>query len=105
MVVRKYLTVLSGKYPANLHRIPDSAGCLNFTGYRYPDPAHPYTNGGNRWNILGFNFTKRDALSSLYKISMFRTDKAISSINILALTLQLTFLSASRVLNDGTRSS
>jgi hypothetical protein len=22
--------------------------------------------GGNRWNILGFNFTKRDALSSLY---------------------------------------
>jgi hypothetical protein len=29
-----------------------------------------YSNGGNRWNILGFNFTKRDALSSLYKISM-----------------------------------
>jgi hypothetical protein len=26
--------------------------------------------GGNRWNILGFNFTKRDALSSVYKISM-----------------------------------
>jgi hypothetical protein len=24
----------------------------------------------NRWNILGFNFTKRDALSSVYKISM-----------------------------------
>jgi hypothetical protein len=22
------------------------------------------------WNILGFNFTKRDALSSVYKISM-----------------------------------
>jgi hypothetical protein len=42
MVVKKYLTVLSGKYPANLYRIPDSAGCLNFTGYRYPDPAHPY---------------------------------------------------------------
>jgi hypothetical protein len=21
-----------------------------------------YSNGGNRWNILGFNFTKRDAL-------------------------------------------
>jgi hypothetical protein len=20
-----------------------------------------YSNGGNRWNILGFNFTKRDA--------------------------------------------
>jgi hypothetical protein len=25
---------------------------------------------GNRWNIFGFNFTKRDALSSVYKISM-----------------------------------
>jgi hypothetical protein len=24
----------------------------------------------NGWNILGFNFTKRDALSSAYKISM-----------------------------------
>ena len=32
-----------------------------------------YSNGGNRWNILGFNFTKRDALSSLYKISMLMT--------------------------------
>jgi hypothetical protein len=31
-----------------------------------------YSNGGNRWNILGFNFTKRDALSSVYKISMFK---------------------------------
>jgi hypothetical protein len=29
-----------------------------------------YSNGGNRWNILGFNFTKRDARSSVYKISM-----------------------------------
>ena len=29
-----------------------------------------YSNGGNRWNILGFNFTKRDALSSVYKISI-----------------------------------
>ena len=29
-----------------------------------------YSNGDNRWNSLGFNFTKRDALSSLYKISM-----------------------------------
>ena len=28
---------------------------------------------GNRWNILGFNFTKRDALSSVYKISMPKT--------------------------------
>jgi hypothetical protein len=32
-----------------------------------------YSNGGNRWNILGFNFNKRDALSSVYKISMIRT--------------------------------
>jgi hypothetical protein len=29
-----------------------------------------YSNGGNRWNILGFNFSKRDALPSVYKISM-----------------------------------
>jgi hypothetical protein len=29
-----------------------------------------YSNGGNRWNILGFNFTERDALSSVYKISL-----------------------------------
>ena len=36
-----------------------------------------YSNGGNRWNILaGFNFTKRDALSSVYKISMGRTPPA-----------------------------
>ena len=33
-----------------------------------------YSNGGNRWNILGFNFTKRDALSSVYKISMSASD-------------------------------
>ena len=26
-----------------------------------------YSNGGNRWNILGFNFTKGDALSSVYR--------------------------------------
>jgi hypothetical protein len=32
-----------------------------------------YSNGGNRWNILGFNFTIRDALSSVYKISMVRS--------------------------------
>jgi hypothetical protein len=32
-----------------------------------------YSNGGNRWNILGFNFTKREALSSVYKISMVKT--------------------------------
>jgi hypothetical protein len=32
-----------------------------------------YSNWGNRWNILGFNFTKRDALSSVYKISIGQT--------------------------------
>ena len=31
-----------------------------------------YSNGDNRWNILDFNFTKRDALSSVY-ISMVKT--------------------------------
>jgi hypothetical protein len=31
-----------------------------------------YSNGGNRWNILGFNFTKRDALSSVCKIYMLQ---------------------------------
>ena len=36
-----------------------------------------YSNGGNRWNILGFNFNKRDALSSVYKISM---DKAYAKV-------------------------
>ena len=32
------------------------------------------SNGGNRWNILGFNFTKRDSLFSVYKISMVNID-------------------------------
>jgi hypothetical protein len=36
-----------------------------------------YSNGGNRWNILGFNFTKRDALSSVYKICMGLTSYKI----------------------------
>ena len=36
-----------------------------------------YSNGGNRWNILGFNFTKRDALSSVYKISMIGTYRGL----------------------------
>ena len=36
-----------------------------------------YSNGGNRWNILGFNFTKRDALSSVYKISMVIADLVV----------------------------
>ena len=34
-----------------------------------------YSNRGNRWNILGFSFTKRDALSSVYKISMDNINK------------------------------
>ena len=34
MFVINYVTVLSGKYPANFTRIPDSTGCLHFTGYR-----------------------------------------------------------------------
>jgi hypothetical protein len=37
---------------------------------------------GNRWNSFGFNFTKRDALSSVYKISMDTTGHFISVINI-----------------------
>ena len=45
-----------------------------------------YSNGGNRWNILGFNFTKRDALSSVYKISMVSTSIA----NIICIA-QITF--------------
>jgi hypothetical protein len=39
-----------------------------------------YSNGDNRWNILGFNFTKRDALSSLYKISMTSIGKILSAV-------------------------
>ena len=34
-----------------------------------------YSNGGNRWNILSFNFTKGDALSSLYKISVVKINR------------------------------
>jgi hypothetical protein len=37
-----------------------------------------YSNGGNRWDILGFNFTKRDALSSVYKISMALGNVSVS---------------------------
>ena len=34
-----------------------------------------YSNGGNRWNILGFNFTKRDALSTRLKTHrLFQVD-------------------------------
>ena len=37
-----------------------------------------YSNGVNRWNFLGFNFTKRDALSSVYKISMVVCDNDVT---------------------------
>ena len=40
-----------------------------------------YSNGGNSWNILGFNFTKRDALSSVYKISMSTLDQVVSRLH------------------------
>jgi hypothetical protein len=33
----------------------------------------------NRWNTLGFNFTERDALSSVYKISMVRPENTIKT--------------------------
>jgi hypothetical protein len=42
-----------------------------------------YSNGGNRWNILGFNFTKRDVLSSVYKISMEKTHDFQQSVDSL----------------------
>jgi hypothetical protein len=32
-----------------------------------------HSNGGNCWHMLGFNSTKRDALSSVFKISMLQT--------------------------------
>ena len=41
-----------------------------------------YSNGGNRWNIIGFNFTKRDALSSVYKISMVYTLQETLSVKL-----------------------
>ena len=53
-----------------------------------------YSNGGNRWNILGFNFTKRDALSSVYKISMISTSKLV--FEELVLTTTILFNSAQR---------
>ena len=43
-----------------------------------------YSNGVNRWNILGFNFTERDALSSVYKISMVVLSLSIRSFLIIA---------------------
>jgi hypothetical protein len=48
-----------------------------------------FSNGGNRWNILGFNFTKRDALSSVYKISMAWTRVIFTRLLFLARYLNL----------------
>ena len=45
-----------------------------------------YSNGGNRWYFLGFNFTKRDALSSIYKISMVLV--CVQTHDIVAMTAQ-----------------
>jgi hypothetical protein len=53
-----------------------------------------YSNWGNLWNILGFNFTKRDALSSVYKISMrvftknFESSWEITDVSIIFERLQ-----------------
>ena len=44
-----------------------------------------YSNGGNRWNIIGFNFTKRDALSSVYKISMVYLHKTLHATDYIEL--------------------
>jgi hypothetical protein len=55
-----------------------------------------YSNGGNRWNILGFNFTKRDALSSVYKISMH--DKGAQD-NVLVISLKVASLQLSKILS------
>jgi hypothetical protein len=55
-----------------------------------------YSNGGNRWNILGFNFTKRDALSSLYKISMM----AMYSLNSRCLHIPVLWIKEYFIVND-----
>jgi hypothetical protein len=35
---------------------------------------------GNRWNILGFNFTKRDALSTVYTLDSASNYSAIQKL-------------------------
>jgi hypothetical protein len=51
-----------------------------------------YSNGGNRWNILGFNFTKRDALSSVYKISMGTLKVEVYPSSLLHILCQCMFI-------------
>ena len=56
------------------------------------------SNGGDRWNILGFNFTKRDALSSVYirylcapplgKVSMIDQSENVTFFGFLGSTLR-----------------
>jgi hypothetical protein len=46
--------------------------CVYYSEWETPTWPPSIQMGYNRWNILGFNFTKRDALSSLYKISIYR---------------------------------
>ena len=48
-----------------------------------------YSNGGSRLNILGFNITKRDALSSVYKISMMSMSKIMHHLTKCSMTLSL----------------
>ena len=48
---------------------------------------------GNRWNILGFNFTKRDALSSVYKISMVATNSMRFNLRVVVHSTRLARLS------------
>jgi hypothetical protein len=52
-----------------------------------------YSNGDNRWNILGFNFTKRDALSSVYKISMAMLE-TLHDVLFVSLSIRSTLVSS-----------
>jgi hypothetical protein len=59
-----------------------------------------YSNGGNRWNICGFNFTKRDMLSSVYKISMIpaRRDGILTEIPLVLQMLKSVYMILSLIL-------
>ena len=61
MFVIKYVTVLSDKYPANnFTRIPDSIGCLHFTGYRIV-----LSGSGTSLNFR-INFRRHEGASDVY---------------------------------------
>jgi hypothetical protein len=51
-----------------------------------------YSNGGNRWNILGFNFTKRDALSIVYIIYLWLSHSLQTAIFLRSVRSSLTDL-------------